>query len=205
MGLGIGCQEADLPEAPFAVQLDADDPPRGAPEERTTVLVDLRPAGAVADADDLEVIDPETFEPGPDLFTPGFVIEDGFPWVLMIDLLCSVDVIGPLNGVMWRAVEPALGPGEIPDGWGDPAAHDQVEAEFLLSSDPAGLTITVDGVSLTIASLTDDGVRIAVIPHTLQVTTLSLREVGDGVNLEADVLGRWVKHHVERMLADRGA
>lgn len=138
-----------LPEAPFDVQLDADDPPRGAPEERTTVLVDLRPAGAVATGADLEVVTLEDFDPGPDRFEPGYVIEDGYPWVLAVDLHCSVDVIGPLNAVMWRAVDPALEPGQIPDGWIGPTGDDLVEAEFLLTSDPARLTITVDGATVT--------------------------------------------------------
>jgi riboflavin synthase len=60
-------------------------------------------------------------------------------------------------------------------------------------------SIAVDGVSLTIASLDDDGFEVALIPHTLEVTTLGELESGDEVNLEADVLAR----HVERLLAAR--
>ena len=57
----------------------------------------------------------------------------------------------------------------------------------------------VDGVSLTVAALDDDGFEVALIPHTLEVTTLGRLEPGDEVNLEADVLGKVV----ERLLAAR--
>jgi riboflavin synthase len=52
-------------------------------------------------------------------------------------------------------------------------------------------SITVDGISLTVASLERDVFSIAVIPHTLRVTTLGLLKAGDAVNLEVDVLGRY--------------
>ena len=60
-------------------------------------------------------------------------------------------------------------------------------------------SIAVDGVSLTVAAFDDDGFEVALIPHTLAVTTLGRLEPGDEVNLEADVLGKVV----ERLLAAR--
>ena len=64
-------------------------------------------------------------------------------------------------------------------------------------------SITVDGVSLTVGEVfEEDGeerFRIYLIPHTLAVTGLGAKAVGDAVNLEADVLGRWVKHHLARL------
>jgi riboflavin synthase len=54
-------------------------------------------------------------------------------------------------------------------------------------------SITIDGVSLTVASLTDDWFGVALIPHTLEVTTLGLRNPGDTVNLEVDVLAKYVE------------
>lgn len=56
-------------------------------------------------------------------------------------------------------------------------------------------SITVDGVSLTIAALATSAFEIALIPHTLEVTTLGQRALGDSVNLEVDVLAK----HVERL------
>jgi riboflavin synthase len=60
-------------------------------------------------------------------------------------------------------------------------------------------SIAVDGVSLTIAAFDDEGFEVALIPHTLAVTTLGALEPGDAVNLEADVLGKVV----ERLVAAR--
>jgi riboflavin synthase len=54
-------------------------------------------------------------------------------------------------------------------------------------------SITVDGVSLTVAAVEGDEVEIALIPHSLQVTTLGLRAVGEKVNLEVDVLAKYVE------------
>jgi riboflavin synthase len=59
-------------------------------------------------------------------------------------------------------------------------------------------SITIDGVSLTVASLHDDGVTIALIPHTLAVTTLGSASVGDVVNVEVDLIARYVQRLIER-------
>jgi riboflavin synthase len=53
-------------------------------------------------------------------------------------------------------------------------------------------SIAVDGVSLTIVDALPESFSIALIPHTLEVTTLGHRRVGDLVNLEADILGKYV-------------
>ena len=58
-------------------------------------------------------------------------------------------------------------------------------------------SVTVAGVSLTVAELHDDGFAVAIVPHTLQVTTFGTLAVGDPVNLEADMIARYV----ERLLA----
>jgi riboflavin synthase len=54
-------------------------------------------------------------------------------------------------------------------------------------------SIAVDGVSLTVAASDDEGFEVALIPHTLAMTTLGRLEPGDKVNLEADVLGKVVE------------
>jgi len=61
-------------------------------------------------------------------------------------------------------------------------------------------SIAIDGVSLTVAALLPSGFEVALIPHTLEVTTLSDRQIHDRVNLEVDVLGKYVKRYLERML-----
>ena len=57
-------------------------------------------------------------------------------------------------------------------------------------------SIAIDGISLTVAELTDDGFIVHIIPHTLQETDMSEFKVGTKVNLEADILGK----HVQRIL-----
>lgn len=72
---------------------------------------------------------------------------------------------------------------------------------------PAGLaryivhkgSIAIDGISLTIAEVADDAFAVWLIPHTLEVTNLREKQVGDPVNLEFDLLGK----HVEKLLLTR--
>jgi riboflavin synthase len=59
-------------------------------------------------------------------------------------------------------------------------------------------SITVDGVSLTIAGLRDGAFEVALIPHTLEVTTLGALEPADEVNLEVDVLAKYVEKLIDR-------
>jgi riboflavin synthase len=54
-------------------------------------------------------------------------------------------------------------------------------------------SITVDGVSLTVAEVDETGFEVALIPHTLEVTTLGELTAGDAVNLETDVLAKYVE------------
>lgn len=61
-------------------------------------------------------------------------------------------------------------------------------------------SIAVDGVSLTVSALSPSGFEVVLIPHTLDVTTLRDCQPDDRVNLEADVLGKYVKRYLERML-----
>jgi riboflavin synthase len=53
--------------------------------------------------------------------------------------------------------------------------------------------VTVDGISLTVAGLDEGGFEVAIIPHTREVTTLGSRQVGDRVNVEVDVLAKYVE------------
>jgi riboflavin synthase len=57
-------------------------------------------------------------------------------------------------------------------------------------------SVAVDGISLTVAGVTRKGFRIWIIPHTFQVTALRDRHVGDAVNLEADLLGKYVQRFI---------
>jgi len=76
-----------------------------------------------------------------------------------------------------------------------------LDLEFLA---PAGVvsylipkgSVAVDGVSLTVNQPSGQRFRVTLVPHTLEQTTLSERRPGDQVNLEADLLGKYVKHFV---------
>jgi riboflavin synthase len=61
-------------------------------------------------------------------------------------------------------------------------------------------SITVDGVSLTVVTVADDSFTVSLIPETLARTTLGTKQPGDPVNLEVDVVAKYV----ERLLAPRG-
>lgn len=81
-----------------------------------------------------------------------------------------------------------------------PEFHVSIPEEFAKYIVPKG-SITVDGVSLTIVDTTNDSFSVAIIPHTYEVTTLGVRKQGDHVNLEFDVLAKYV----ERLLQYRSS
>jgi riboflavin synthase len=61
-------------------------------------------------------------------------------------------------------------------------------------------SVSVDGCSLTVVKALEDSFSVAVIPHTAMVTTLGIKRAGDRVNIEVDVVAKYV----ERLLAQRG-
>ena len=93
-------------------------------------------------------------------------------------VLGHVDMIGRVTGLepegenWWYGVE-------VPESF----------AKYVV---PQG-SIAIDGISLTVAEVWDHGFRVSVIPHTARVTTLAFLKPGQGVNLEADLLARYVQ------------
>ncbi len=74
-------------------------------------------------------------------------------------------------------------------------------------------SVTIDGVSLTVSGLGDDWIEVNLIPHTLRETSLGDRKAGDALNLEGDLLGKYVarllgagerRSITEQMLAENG-
>jgi riboflavin synthase len=61
-------------------------------------------------------------------------------------------------------------------------------------------SVAIDGVSLTVVDVFAEGFDVVLIPHTLAVTTLGALREGARVNLEGDVLGKYVKRYLERVL-----
>jgi riboflavin synthase len=66
-------------------------------------------------------------------------------------------------------------------------------------------SVTVNGISLTISGLGDDFFEVAIIPHTWEVTNLSDLQVGSRVNLEADLVSKYVETHVQRFMDVAGS
>lgn len=64
-------------------------------------------------------------------------------------------------------------------------------------------SICVDGISLTVVSVTDDSFTVSILPQTRAATNLSALGVGDGVNLEADVIGKYVERLLVPRMSDR--
>lgn len=70
--------------------------------------------------------------------------------------------------------------------------------DFKVSNDLMGQivkkgSVAVDGISLTVADVMENGFRVAIIPHTLKNTTLSAKKEGDTVNIETDIIAKYVE------------
>jgi riboflavin synthase len=74
-------------------------------------------------------------------------------------------------------------------------------AELAHGMVPKG-SITIDGVSLTLVEVGDDFCTVALIPWTLAHTTLGERRVGDVVNLEIDLIGKYVRKYLWQMFGE---
>jgi riboflavin synthase len=72
----------------------------------------------------------------------------------------------------------------------------QVDPRLLCQMATKG-SVTVDGVSLTLVDVLEDRFSVALIPHTLSVTTLGRRGPGDAVNIETDVLAKYVERQLQ--------
>lgn len=83
----------------------------------------------------------------------------------------------------------------VVDG-GDVRLTVTIDSPWLRYCLPKG-SIALDGVSLTIADLSTAGLTVALIPYTLSSTTLGRKQVGDPVNIETDILARYVERLFE--------
>jgi riboflavin synthase len=57
-------------------------------------------------------------------------------------------------------------------------------------------SIAVDGISLTVADVSESSFKVVIIPHTAKVTTIGYKNVGDTVNLETDIIGKYVENFI---------
>lgn len=99
-------------------------------------------------------------------------------------LVTRLDHEGPESGTWWLGVE-------VPEDF----------ARYVV---PKG-SITIDGISLTVARWNNNLAEIAVIPYTYEHTNIRDRKPGDSVNLEADVLGKYVERYLEARQSPQAA
>jgi hypothetical protein len=128
----VSLERSRLPVGPFAIQLGADDPPSGVPEERTLVDVDLSTPGAVAGPGDVHG-DPSL--PEPFINEPGAFVEPGYPAPYRLNVHCGIEWLGYVNDIAWRT--DAAGDGGVPPEW-QPAMGDgeSIDLTILMQTDP---------------------------------------------------------------------
>jgi len=67
-------------------------------------------------------------------------------------------------------------------------------AEYLVDKG----SVAVDGISLTVVEVLRDGFSLVIIPHTAELTTIGYKGPGDKVNIEVDILGKYVSHYLKK-------
>jgi len=65
-------------------------------------------------------------------------------------------------------------------------------------------SVAVDGISLTVNSCEKQSFNVSIIPHTAKITTIGLKEIGDRVNIETDMLGKYVAKFLSGQGKDSG-
>jgi riboflavin synthase len=118
-----------------------------------------------------------------------------------VNVECSLNIGDPLGGHFVTGHIDAVGTVDARHDDGDwctmwfraPAAQ--------LAQMASKGSVAVDGVSLTLVAVENDRFSVALIPHTLEVTTLGRRKVGDRVNLETDVLAKYVQRQLSCQLS----
>ena len=90
---------------------------------------------------------------------------------------------------------------QITKSRGDIRMTVMMDHEWLRYCIPKG-SVTLNGVSLTIADISANDIIVALIPHTLEITNLGLKEMGDQVNVETDIFARYFERFLEYDLDD---
>jgi hypothetical protein len=148
----VAIERSALPAGPFSIQLDGEDPPRGAPEERTVVSADLSTPGAVATADQIGP-DPALHDAADDPYTieSGGIIEPDYPAAFRFPAACGAHFLGTINGVLWQTDELDAS-AELPAEWtGLVDADGNLTVEVLLTVEGPALTATANGRTLSYA------------------------------------------------------
>ncbi|UFU03708.1 hypothetical protein LQF12_03620 [Ruania suaedae] len=146
----VAVQREALPEGPFHVQLSAEDPPAGVPEERTVVSADLSTPGSTATADQIGT-DPDLIDAADEQAPArsGDTIEPGrvWPYRLVVNEACDIRRLGRLNDVDWVTDDPTL-----PAAWAPLVTGGEVEVEVILTerTEAAGPTLEASAEGTTV-------------------------------------------------------
>ena len=150
----VAVPRADLPPAPFAIQLGAADPPAGVPEERTIVDADLRRPGSVAAPGQIHG-DPNL--PAPDFLESGSFVEPDYEWSYLLPTHCGVEWLGILNEVTWRTEVPDGAVDYVPPEWEPVVVDDLLVVSVLLrTGDPPTVTASANNHSIVYHPSSDD-------------------------------------------------
>ncbi len=151
----VALERAKLPSGPFAIQLGADDPPAGVPEERTLVDVDLSRPGAVVGPGDVH---PDPALPEPFVLEPGSIIEPEVEYPYRLFVHCGIEWLGRFNDVAWRADVPDGVLDFIPPEWQTAVdASQTIELSIVLRTDPEPVIMaTASGYTVTYRPTTEE-------------------------------------------------
>jgi hypothetical protein len=144
----VAVERAKLPAGPFTIQLQSDEPPAGAVDEKTIVDADLSVPGSTVDAGQLHSA---SHAPEEIRVEPGGVIEPGVLWRYRVPVRCGLEWLGKLNGVWWRTAVPDGATAWIPDAWrGDVDANGSIDLRITLDPGPqATIVATAGSLSVT--------------------------------------------------------
>jgi hypothetical protein len=151
----VALERVSLPAGPFAIQLSADGPPAGAPEERTLVDADLSQPGAVPEPGEVHG-DPTL--PEPFFLESGAIVEAGFEAPYRMSVHCGVEWLGELNGLGWRTEVPPGTVDFVPPEWRDAVdPSGTLELSILLHEGPEPvIEATANGHTVTYAATGED-------------------------------------------------
>jgi len=132
----VAVPRSRLPAPTFAIQLDAEEPPGGVPEERTLVEADLRVPGSVAAPEQVHT-DPALMQPDPQFAQSGDWIETDIQSPYRFSAHCGIAWLGTLNDVIWRTDVPAGVMDWVPPQWQQVVAMDgTITATVVMSPGP---------------------------------------------------------------------
>ena len=151
----VALQRARLPSGRFAIQLTANDPPGGFPEERTVVEADLSRPGAVAGPDQVH---PDPATPKPFVLEYGSIIEPYIEYPYRLFVHCGIEWLGRFNDLAWQTDVPADTLDFVPPEWRALVDRDQmIEVSIVMHTDPKPvIEATANGHTVTYRPTAED-------------------------------------------------